>query len=303
MTSHKSNSFYHPRYWGTWLGLGLLYLCSKLPYRWQLAVGRLLGKLGYLLMHSRRHIATVNLRLCFPELSDKQRTILLKKNFASLGMGIMEVAMAWWLPEKKLQPLGHIEGAENLTNALQQGKGVILLSAHFTTLEIAARIVGARFTIRTLYRKQKNRLFNSFMERGRARNVDGIIPRNDLRTTLKSLQENIPVYYAADQDYGRKHSLFVPFFGVNAATISATPRLAKISGAPIVPVFHYRLDDDSGYRISFQPALTHFPTEDTAKDLQRINQIIEDAIRAKPEQYLWIHRRFKTRPAGEARPY
>lgn len=301
--NNKFSQFLHPRHWLTWLALGILRLCACLPYRQQLAVGRFLGKIGYLLLRRRRHIAATNLRLCFPNLTPRQRLALLRENFAAVGIGIMEMAMAWWMNKQTLQNLGYIEGATHLEKALEQGKGVILLSAHFTTLEIAARIVGSRFTIRTLYRKQKNRLFNLFIERGRQRNVDGIIPRDNLRGIIKSLKSNIPVYYAADQDYGKKHSLFIPFFGVPAATITGTIRLASMSGAPVVPVFHYRLENGKGYRIVFHPALTDFPSSEIEQDLLRINQLIEQAIREKPEQYLWIHRRFKSRPAAEKRPY
>lgn len=298
----KINSPYHPRYWLTWLGLGLLYLTSQLSITWQLTLGRCLGKLAYIFLPQRRHIAEVNLRLCFPELNQQQRLALLKKHFIAMGMGVIETGMAWWMPQQKFEKLGCIEGAENLEHALNKNKGVILLCAHFTTLEIAARIVGKRFKIRTIYREQKNRLFNRFMERARKRNVEGIIPRDDTRAVIKSLKQNIPIYYAADQDYGRKHSIFIPFFGVPAATITGTVRLAKMTDSPIVPVFHYR-DNNGQYRVIFHPALTNFPTDDLEQDLLRINQIIETAIRECPEQYLWSHRRFKTRPAGEKRPY
>jgi Kdo2-lipid IVA lauroyltransferase/acyltransferase len=299
----KPEQLYHPYYWPMWLGLGLLYLISQLPYSLQLITGRCLGKLAYWLLPHRRHIAQVNLQLCFPTLNKQQRQQLLKKHFAAMGMGVVEAGMAWWMKEKKFQRLGIIEGAEHLEKALQQKRGVILLSAHFTTLEIAARLVGARYTIHTLYRAQKNRLFNFFMERARKRNVAAIIPRNDIKTIIKSLKNNIPIYYAADQDYGRKHSIFANFFGIPAATITATTRLAKINNSPIVPVFHYREDHSPYYRVIFHPALENFPSDDLEKDLTQVNHIIEQAILLKPEQYFWTHRRFKTRPEREKRPY
>lgn len=299
----KPTSLYHPYYWPMWLSLGSLYLISRLPCTLQLAMGRWLGKAGYLFLRQRRHIANVNLQLCFPKLTKQQRLTLLKKHFAAMGMGIIETGMAWWMAEKKFQSLGIIEGATHLEKALQQKRGVILLSAHFTTLEIAARLVGAHYQIYTMYREQKNRVFNLFMERARKRNVAAIISRDDLRTIIKSLKNNIAVYYAADQDYGRKHSIFVPFFGISAATITATVRLAKINNSPIVPVFHYRENNSPHYRVVFHPALENFPSDDLEKDLTHINQIIENAIRIKPEQYLWAHRRFKTRPEGEKKFY
>jgi Kdo2-lipid IVA lauroyltransferase/acyltransferase len=299
----RPTQLYHPYYWPMWLGLGLLYLISQLPITWQLPIGRGLGILGYYFLRQRRHIAQVNLQLCFPTFNKQQHIELLKKHFAALGMGIIETGMAWWMKEKKFQQLGVIEGAEHLEKALQQGRGVILLSAHFTTLEIAARLVGKRYKIHTLYREQKNRLFNFFMERARKRSVAAIIPRDDIRTIIKSLKNNIPIYYAADQDYGRKHSVFVPFFGIPAATITATTRLTNINHSPIVPVFHYRDNNSPHYRVVFYPALENFPSADLETDLTRVNQLIENAILVKPEQYLWTHRRFKTQPAGEKRPY
>lgn len=299
----KPTQLYHPYYWPMWAALGILYLISQLPPSWQLLIGRWLGKCGYLFLRQRRHIANVNLQLCFPQLNAEERQTLLKKHFEAMGMGIVEMGMAWWMNEKKFLALEKMEGVEHFENALKQGRGVIILSAHFTTLEIAARLVGARYKIHTMYRTQKNRVFNLLMERGRNRNVAGIIPRDDIRTLIKSLKNNIPIYYAADQDYGRKHSIFVPFFGIPAATITATIRLAKLNNSPIVPAFHYRDDNSPHYRIVFHPALENFPSDNLENDLTRINQIIEHAIIVKPEQYLWTHRRFKTRPEGEKRPY
>lgn len=298
----RYTQFYHPRYWLTWLGLGLLYLIAQLPYRWQLSIGRLLGKIAYCALPRRRHIAAVNLRLCFPTLNEHQRQQLLKAHFAAIGIGIVETGMAWWMPTAKLPPL-QIEGAEHLMHALTAGKGVILLSAHFTTLEIAARLIARHFPICVIYRLQKNRLFNLFMENGRRRNTSGIISSENMRGLMYHLKKNAPIYYAADQDHGLKHGIFIPFFGVPAATITTTSRLVKMSHAVVVPVFHYRLEGNQGYRIVFQPGLTDFPSADIAADTLRTNKIIEQAILVKPEQYYWVHRRFKTRPEGEEYPY
>ncbi len=295
--------FLLPRYWFTWLGLGVLYLVAQLPYPWQINIGRAMGKLAYRIMRDRRHIADVNLRLCFPEKTSEQRRALIKKNFESVGIGLIEMGMAWWTPQNKIATIGHVNGLENLNAALAQGKGAIMLCAHFTTLEITARIIGRHMAIRTIYREQKNRLFNAVMERHRRQIVAGIIHRKDTRGMIKSLKQNVPIYYAGDQDYGKKHSIFVPFFGVQAATITGMLRLAAMTGAPIIPSTHYRIDKKPYYVITLHPALENFPTGDDEKDLLRINQIVENMIVEKPEQYYWIHRRFKTRPEGEARPY
>jgi KDO2-lipid IV(A) lauroyltransferase len=296
-------NFIHPRYWPTALGLSFLFFFSKLPFKSQRKIGSVLGKIAYVALRRRRHIANVNLKLCFPHLKESERNILIQKSFDSLGMGIIETGMAWWASDKKIENLSSLEGKENLEKALEKGKGVISLCGHFTTLEIAARIVGKQFRMRAIYREQKNKLFNFFMERGRKKIVDDIIDRNDPRAFINTLKENIPIYYAGDQDFGKKNSLFIPFFGVPAATITSIIRLAHMTGSPVVPVSHYRLDDKNQYVVTIHPALKNFPSGDLEADLLRANQIIEEMIRHKPEQYYWVHRRFKTRPEGEEKVY
>ena len=211
--------------------------------------------------------------------------------------------MSWWATEKQLQKLVSIDGLQHLQDALQGGKGVILLSAHFTTLEIGGRLLALHAPFHVMYRKHKNPVIEQVMRKARIRNFEKAIPRKDLRTLLQSLKQNLPVWYAPDQDYGAKHSIFAPFFGIPAASITATSRIARMSGAAIVPFFQTRLPDNKGYRLTLYPALQDFPGEDIEQDTRRINQLIETAIREQPAQYLWVHRRFKTRPPGEAKFY
>ena len=245
----------------------------------------------------------MNFSLCFPELTDQQRQKLLVDHFASLGIGIMETAMSWWATKKQLQKLVSIDGLQHLHDALQGGKGVILLSAHFTTLEIGGRLLALYAPFHVMYREHKNPVIERVMRNARTRNFDKAIQRKDLRTLLHSLKQNLPVWYAPDQDYGRKHSIFAPFFGVQAASITATSRIARMSGAAIVPFFQTRLPDNRGYRLTLYPALQDFPGENVEDDTRRINELVEAAIREQPEQYLWVHRRFKTRPPGEDKLY
>lgn len=294
---------YSIRYWPTWLGMFLLWCLSHLPWRWQTGIGRLLGNTFRLFASQRRHIAEVNLALCFPELSETERRKLLADNFVSLGIGIMEMAMSWWGSDRRLQKLVTIEGLPHLHDALKNNKGVILLSAHLTTLEIGGRLLALHTPFHVMYRKHKNPVIESVMRNARIRNFDKAIPRKDLRTMLKSLKDNMPVWYAPDQDYGPKQSLFAPFFGVQAASVTGTSRLARMSGAAVVPFFQTRLPNGKGYRLTLLPALDDFPGEDVESDTRRINEIIEAQIRTQPEQYLWAHRRFKTRPPGEKKPY
>jgi KDO2-lipid IV(A) lauroyltransferase len=296
----------HPcsiRYWPTWGGLGLLWCLSKLPWTWQLVIGRRIGKLFCRFSSRRRHIAATNLLLCFPELTVAAREKILLEQFASLGIGVMEMAMSWWGHDRRLKKLARLEGLEHLQRALEQGKGVILLSAHFTTLEIGGRLLSMHAPFHVMYRNHKNAAFEATLQAARTRHFEKAIPRGDLRGMLKSLRENIPVWYAPDQDYGREQSIFVPFFGINTATITGTSRLARISKAPVVPFFQTRLPGTQGYQLTLYPALDDFPGASIEADTRRINDIIEARVREQPGQYLWAHRRFKTRPEGEPGVY
>ncbi|MGA6096765.1 lipid A biosynthesis lauroyl acyltransferase [Stutzerimonas marianensis] len=298
-------SFLYPRFWLLWLGLGLLWLLVQLPYRVQLVLGRMVGAIMYRGARSRRHIARRNLQLCFPELSDVRREALLKENFASTGIALFEMAMSWWWPRARLQRLAHIEGLEHLQRAQADGQGVILMALHFTTLEIGAALLGQRHTIDGMYREHKNALFDFIQRRGRERhNLDAsAIEREDVRAMLKALRAGRAIWYAPDQDYGRKQSLFVPWFGINAATVTATTKFARLGRAQVVPYTQVRLADGSGYRMVIHAPLADFPGESEEADCRRINEWIEDAVRQHPEQYLWAHRRFKTRPEGEPNLY
>ncbi|MDX2457252.1 MAG: LpxL/LpxP family Kdo(2)-lipid IV(A) lauroyl/palmitoleoyl acyltransferase [Gammaproteobacteria bacterium] len=294
---------YSIRYWPTWSGLGLLWCLAQLPYAWQLAIGRRIGKLFCRFSSRRRHIAATNLSLCFPELTPAAREEILQEQFSSMGIGVMEMAMSWWGTEPQLKKLARLEGLEHLHQALEQGKGVILLSAHFTTLEIGGRLLSMAAPFHVMYRPHKNDAFESMLQAARTRHFKKAIPRGDLRGMLRSLQENIPVWYAPDQDYGREQSIFVPFFGIRTASITGTSRLARISKAPVVPFFQTRLPGTRGYQLTLYPALQDFPGTSIEADTCRINAIIEARVRAQPGQYLWAHRRFKTRPEGEPGVY
>jgi Kdo2-lipid IVA lauroyltransferase/acyltransferase len=287
----------------TWLAAGLLWCTTRLPYAWQLAIGRGLGGLIRRLARDRQGIAMTNLDLCFPELSVRERHRLLDAHFASLGIALVETALGWWGPDRRLGKLATLGGFEHLQAALQRGRGAILLSAHFTTLEIGGRLLSLYTPFHVLYRAHKNPVIEALQRRSRRRRFEKAIPRDDLRAMLASLKKNRPVWYAPDQDHGIENSLFVPFFCIPAATLTATSRLARLSGAPVVPFFQRRLPGTRGYELTLLPPLEDFPGEDAGQDTRRIMNLIEARIRQQPEQYLWVHRRFKTRPPGEPPVY
>ena len=281
----------------------ILWLVTRLPFRLQMNTGRLIGWLAWRLAKRRRCIAETNIRLCFPQLDTAAQTALLKAHFLSLGQGIVETALCWWGREKPLRQRFVLVGDDHLRAALDKGKGVILLSAHFTTLELGGRLLAMQHPFHVLYRQHKNPLFETVMHRARQRRFEKAIPRDDTRALLASLKSNHAVWYAPDQNHGGEQSVFVPFFGISASTLSTTSRLAAISGAAVVPFFQCRLPDNEGYLLTLCPALADFPGDDLRADATRINQLIENVIREMPEQYLWVHRRFKTRPPGEDYPY
>ncbi|MBL4834006.1 MAG: lipid A biosynthesis lauroyl acyltransferase [Pseudomonas sp.] len=295
----------HPRYWALWLGLGVLWLVVRLPFRVLLVLGRLVGRVMLIFMRERRHIAETNLQLCFPQWTHDRRQQVLRDNFESNGIALFEMAMAWWWPPQRLARLAHVEGLEHLQNAAAAGQGVVLVSLHFTTLELGAALLGQQVTIDGMYREHRNPVFDLVQRRGRERhNADArAIEREDVRAMFKSLRSGRAIWYAPDQDYGRKASVFVPFFGVSAATVTATSSFARLGKAQVVPFTQTRLPDAQGYQLTVHPPLHDFPCGDEQADALRINQWAEQAIVQQPEQYMWVHRRFKTRPEGEARPY
>ena len=285
--------FLHPRYWLLWLGLGVLRVTVLLPHAWQIRVGRLAGWLSYKLMPRRRRIAQINIDLCFPDLTEAARRSLVKRHFSSLGMALIEGAMCWWLADERIQRLGRVEGLEHLEAALAKGRGVIMFTGHFTALDLGGRFLTLRAPVSALYRPHGNPLFEEIVRRGRERSAEQAIPKNDVRRMLRALRDNHAIWYAPDQSHRRKHSAVIPFFGVPAPTNTATSTFARMSGAAVVPFFPERLSDGTGYRLVICPALENFPSDDPVADAQRTNHLLEEQIRRIPEQYLWVHRRFK----------
>jgi KDO2-lipid IV(A) lauroyltransferase len=285
---------HHPKLWPTWIAVVVFrFLCTNLSWDAQMALGDLLGRLCYRFIRFRRHVVEVNLALCFPEKSTDERNALALAHYQTLGRALFETGSAWWAESRKL-PAFEIAGRENLESAVSRGKGVLLLTAHFTTLEICGRFLCESIAMGGLYRRPENPVVSLQMENSRAGKLFPAIEMNDLRGLIRALKDGYKIWYAPDQSRRSKFSTLLPFFGVLAQTNTATSRLAEMTGAAVVPFFSSRRSDGT-YLIEILPALENFPGTDPNQDAVRTNQLMEEYIRKAPEQYFWIHRRFNRR--------
>jgi len=291
--------FWSPRYWPTWC-LWLWLRCSAyLPFRWQIAIGKRLGRIAKNLLRKTPQAALRNLEVCFPELTDAERGELLTRHFESLGISLAEMALGWFAPIERLRSLIQVEGRENLEEARRAGKGVILYVAHFTCLELGVSILqDLNLSCSGMYRAQGNAMIDTMLRRGRQRFLQESIPKDNVRALLRSLRDNKAVVYLPDHAYAGSNSELLPFFGEPAVTNIATGKLAKLSGAPVLAYFFRRLPDDSGYIVNIAPPLPNFPSDDPIDDTRRLVAQLEDYIRIAPDQYVWTYRRFKGRPAS-----
>lgn len=301
--NNKFLSLIAPRYWPAWLGLSLLWLITRLPFSWQFAIGRFFGRIFYSIPSQFKTITQKNIDLCFPELSPHEKTDLIKKNFASLGIGLIETGIAWWVTDERLRNLYKVHGLGYAASAFAKGKGVILLGPHFTSLELVGRLLGMHYSFAVMFRPHKKPLVSFIHERFRKKTSIKYIPRHRMRELLRTLAENQAIWYAYDVDGGPKRSVFAPFFGIKTASLTAATRIVELSGATIIPISFYRRDNEFGYDIFLEPPLDQFPSECLVEDATRLNATLEKAIRKKPEQYVWQYKRFKTRPKGEQRFY
>jgi len=285
-------SFLQPKYWATWAGLSILRGIELLPFAAQLYVGRLLGRLIHALPLAYVRIARRNIQLCMPALSANDQSDLVKRHCQSLGMALCETANTWWSSNRRVHGLAEVQGLENLQAALAKGRGAIMIGGHFTTIEIATRILGTVVPLNVVYRPTKNAVLSHAMVTSFSRHGKPIA-HDDIRAMVRALKNNEAVWYAPDQSYRNKGAAMVQFFGIPAATTTATSRLARISGAAVLTFFPERLPGNAGYRVVIGPALENFPGESAVCDALRFNRLLEAQIRRVPEQYLWVHRRFK----------
>lgn len=299
-----TRSLLAPRHWPAWLGVAVIWLIARLPQRALSWLGRRLGALVLRTPSARRHIAQTNITLCFPELHAADRAALVDANLRDIGMMLVEFALGWMGSDRRMAEIPtRIEGLQHLEAARAQGRGVLLVGGHFSHLELCARLVSQRIRIAGMYRRMDSTVFEWVVLRARLHYAAAMFDKDDIRGTVKYLRSGGTLWYAPDQDMRSKDTVFVPFFGVPAATITATHHLARMSGAAVIPFFHRRLPDGQGYALRLGAPLEGFPGDDVLADTARINACIEQMVREAPEQYLWVHKRFKTRPAGEPAIY
>ena len=288
----------------TRIGIFLMWLLHFLPLPLQAGVGNALGILLYWLAAERRHVAATNLRLCFPEMPDAERGALARKNFQAFARSLLERGILWWSPASRIQGYIRVEGLEHYTAAQARGP-VIVLAPHFVALDVGGSWMIQHVDLVSMYSNQKNPLFHEMLLHGRSRFGEQKLysRQQGLRPVIRAMRERRPFYYLPDQDLTARDGVFAPFFGVPAATLTAVPRLAEVTGAQVVPCISKQLPGGQGYEVRFYPAWENYPTGDVIADTRRMNEFIEARVREMPEQYFWLHKRFKTRPEGEERFY
>ena len=283
--------------------LALVWLLRLLPLQLLAPLGRGLGFLLYLLGRERREVALTNLRLCFPQWSETERRRVGRAHFQAFGRSLLEHGILWWSSKARVQRLVRIEGIEHWQEVA--GRPVIWFAPHFIGLDMGGIRLSSEYRVVSVYSRQKDPAFDAVLYSGRTRFVkpDLYSRQEGVRSVVKALRRGLPFYYLPDMDFGSRDSIFVPFFGVPAATITGLSRIARLAGATVLPVVTRQLPGAAGYVLTFYPAWENFPTEDVEADTRRMNAFIEERVLEMPEQYYWLHKRFKTRPPGEAKYY
>lgn len=296
-------SFLHPKYWHTWIGVGLMFLISLLPYRMQRFMGRKLGLLIMTFFKSRKTIAKRNLELCFPEMTGAERETLLKENFEHMGLALVETCMAWFWPAWRVKKHVTYKGFEQIDALKARKKGVLLVAVHSFNLEFGARAFGLHTTGYGVYRPNSNPVYDWFQYRGRSRE-NKLIDRLDVKQMIKRLRQGEMVWYAPDHDYGRHRYAWAPLFAVEkACTTTGTHLLAAASKCEVMTFTITRDREGTGYTLTLDPPMDAFPYDDAQAAAIYTNKFIERSILRAPEQYMWLHRRFKSRPEGEPSLY
>jgi len=288
--------FIHPKFFPTWILILLMRIGVFIPFRVQVSIGKSIGRVIYPFMSKLRSTAYSNISHCFPEKKQSQVNTLVKRHFEAIGVSLFETANAYYASDKKIKKLLTIKNEHCFTDALKQEGGVIILCAHFMPLMLGSRALLLNHTIANIYRPQNNKLFDQAMVKGYKKNGAIMIKSTDTRSIIKAINNSLPIWYAPDQDLGQNNSVFAPLFGIQTATASATSRLAKNNKTRVIPYSFIRTS--KGYEMSFEESLKDYPSNDPIIDATTTNKILEKQINKAPDQYLWIHRRFKTRPEG-----
>lgn len=307
----SSNNFIHkgllhPRYWLTWLGVGALWLWVQLPYPLLMKMGDWFGRCSMRFLKRRVAIAKQNLRLCFPHYTDSQIDTIVSQNFSSLGCGLIETGMGWFWSDARVKKWCSVSGLEHIMAACAKGKGVMVIGVHFMSLELGGRVMGLHHPMMAMYRPHNNKVMEFIQTRGRSRSNKAMLDRRNLRGMVKALKSGEAVWFAPDQDYGPQGSSFVPFFAVEqAATTNGTFTIARLAKPAMLTTVLIRKPDAKGYQLIIEPEFCDYPLDedDEQSAAAYMNRKIEQEIMRAPEQYLWLHRRFKTRPFGERRLY
>ncbi len=287
----------------TRLGLALLWLLHFLPLGALAALGRGLGLILYALGRERRQVALKNLQLCFPQWSEEERRRIARRHVQAVARSLLERGILWWSSKARIQQLVRVEGREHVEPLL--GQPMIWFAPHFVGLDMGGTRLSTEWAGCSMYSRQKDAFVDRVLLRGRTRFIAArLLSRQEgIRPLLRAIRGGLPFYYLPDQDFGPRDSIFVPFFGVPAATITGLSRIARLAGAIVVPVVTRQLPGGAGYVTTFYPAWRDFPSGDDARDARQMNAFIEQRVLEMPEQYWWLHKRFKTRPPGEPRPY
>ena len=295
--------FYTLKYWPIWLGLSLLRLIIMLPWSWRMGAGRAIGWLLYQLSSRRRSIAQTNISLCFSHLTASEQRYMVRQTFADNGIGIIETAMAWWSSRDTFDKRVTVDGGHLIEQAQKQGRGVLLVGAHYTSLDLGGILLAPSYPYHATYQRHGNELMDSIIRRGRLTHLAGIVEREDIRQVMRLLKQGETVWLAPDQDIGTERSVFAPFFGIEAATTPIVSRLASATGAKVLQFSHHRINQDQQYKLTISDSMRHIPSGDAVADATELNAAIETAVRLKPSQYLWLHRRFKSRPNNGPKVY
>ncbi|MDH4163535.1 MAG: lysophospholipid acyltransferase family protein [Nitrospirota bacterium] len=303
MTLSELRPFLALRYLPTWIGIAVMRAISLLPMPAIWLLGSGLGSLVGMFPSKLKKIAAINIRICFPERTDAERASLLRRHFRVLGVSILSYGLGWWSSAERLRKLVHFRDRHHYDQAVASGRNIILFSPHFLALDISGITLSSERPMVSMYRAPRNGLLDAML-RKRGRFGALVFERKDnLKALIRLIREGKPFYYLPDQDPGGADAVFVPFFGMPAATVTAFSRIAVMTNALVIPCYNRILPWGRGFEVRFEAPLAGYPSDDPVQDARRMNESIEKVIRQYPDQYLWSYRRFKTRPAGESSLY